>query len=779
MSAEVSGDALRAPFDGAGQLDFGQALLASAGTLLASSLDVDATLAAVAKLVVPAFADWFVIHVRDEVRGLVPVLTMHWDPARRAFAEEYERRYPADWSGSPAVRVAESGNSELYTDVTDDLLRTAARGDDHLEVIRTLGMRSVMVVPLSARGRRFGAMTLVAAESDRRYSRDDVRIAEELALRVAAALDTARLFAAERAAVERTARLQAVTAGLARALTIAQVAEIVVREGMTALQARDGLLCLTSADGAWLEIVHQVGLPDDTAREFRRFPVFASLPLSDAVRLREPIFFESKTAIQTRYPVLREANQRAATEAWVALPLLSGEAAVGGLAFGFGESRPFAAADRALSLTLAQQCVLAIERARLFESERRARAGAERLQALTASLSGAVTQSAVANSVMRQGVAALGAYAGVIALLRPEDAELELLSSIGYPADACMSPGRRWPLAGAMPIAEAVRTNTPVFVESPEEWGARYLGGKHPKPGKSAAWAAVPFGDGHAAAGALLWTYDRPRAFRSDDRDLMAAVARQCSQALDRARLFESEQVARARADEANRAKTEFLAVMSHELRTPLNAIAGYAELMELGVHGPVTDAQRDALARIQRSGRHLLGLINDVLNFARIEGAHVELAIASVALDERLSVLETLLAPQLEAKHIRYTYERCDGGIRVAADPDKLDQIMLNLLSNAIKFTASGGTITLSCAASADQVTVSVSDSGQGIPADKHERIFEPFFQVDRGTTRAHEGTGLGLAISRELARAMDGDILVESAAGEGSTFRVVLRRA
>jgi PAS domain S-box-containing protein len=247
----------------------------------------------------------------------------------------------------------------------------------------------------------------------------------------------------------------------------------------------------------------------------------------------------------------------------------------------------------------------------------------------------------------------------------------------------------------------------------------------------------------------------------------------------DRERLFRAEHEARAEAERANKAKTDFLATMSHELRTPLNAIAGYAELLEVGIHGPITDKQRESLARIQRSQRHLLSLINDVLNFAKLSAGRVEYDIADVPVLATVQAVEDLVTLQLQGKSLDFAHRGCADGLCVRADADKFQQILLNLLSNAIKFTADGGRILLSCDGDEATVSVAVEDTGIGIPADRLTQIFEPFVQVDRRLNSRHEGTGLGLAISRDLARAMRGDITVRSEMGAGSTFTVTLPRA
>jgi PAS domain S-box-containing protein len=247
----------------------------------------------------------------------------------------------------------------------------------------------------------------------------------------------------------------------------------------------------------------------------------------------------------------------------------------------------------------------------------------------------------------------------------------------------------------------------------------------------------------------------------------------------ERERLLAAEREARAEAEAANRAKSEFLAVMSHELRTPLNAIGGYAELIEMGIRGPVTELQREDLARIQKSQRHLLGLINGVLNYARVEGGHLQYEVTDVPVDEVLATAEALIAPQVRAKAIAFHFGGCPPTLLVRGDHEKVQQIVLNLLSNAVKFTEPGGRVELTCAAEGAHVTVTVSDSGRGIAPGQLSRVFEPFVQVDARLTRTQEGVGLGLAISRDLARGMGGDLTAESTLGEGSSFTLSLPAA
>ncbi|HUF50751.1 MAG TPA: PAS domain-containing sensor histidine kinase [Longimicrobiales bacterium] len=234
-----------------------------------------------------------------------------------------------------------------------------------------------------------------------------------------------------------------------------------------------------------------------------------------------------------------------------------------------------------------------------------------------------------------------------------------------------------------------------------------------------------------------------------------------------------------AEMDAANRAKLDFLGKVSHELRTPLNAIGGYSDLLTMGVPGSLNETQKQFIERIRKGQQHLLALVNDLLNFTRVEAGRLEYDIGPVPLRGVLDDLAALMLPQVEEKDVQFEIGVCPPNVTAWADAARVQQILLNLLSNAVKFTPAGGRVSVACSMTDDEVGITVLDTGPGIPADKQQAAFEPFVQLGRTLTTSHGGVGLGLSISRELARAMDGDLKLSSRVGEGSAFTLVLPRA
>ncbi len=351
--------------------------LAESSALLASSLDYEETLERLAQLAVETIADWCVIDMLEEGGVLRRLAVVHSDPAKQELARELQRRYPALTSDQKrtAAEVLRANRSWLDPDVSDTRLAMEARDDEHLRILRELGFKSEMVVPLTAHDMPIGAITLVLGESDRRYSRSDLELAEELARRASAAVDNAWLYRQAKearadaiSAAARMTRLQAVTAALSQSLTTDEIAEVILNQGLEALDALAGSVYLLR--DTELEVVRAVGYSQSLMDAWRRISPDSSVPIADAVRTGRPVWLSSEEERAALYPEIATVATRP-TGSWAAIPLLLNERVIGALGLSFAFPQAFTEDDKAFIMGLAQQCVQALERARLYEMVRR------------------------------------------------------------------------------------------------------------------------------------------------------------------------------------------------------------------------------------------------------------------------------------------------------------------------------------------------------------------------------------------------------------------------
>lgn len=407
-----------------------------------------------------------------------------------------------------------------------------------------------------------------------------------------------------------------------------------------------------------------------------------------------------------------------------------------------------------------------------------------RLQKITAALGSTITQDGVAESVLREAIVALECDAGAVVIKTEESGELSLLRESGTLDPFMRSFKQTLPPRSHGPYSMTVDKGRALYLESFEEMVRQYPAFQDvSKMDSRGAWIFLPLEIGGKAVGALAFGFAGPRKFTILDRQFADTVSRYCAQALDRVRLRIAAAAAvaeagdaRMMAEHANNAKTVFLRAMSHELRTPLNAISGYTEILELGIRGVVNPEQVKDLGRIKRAAAYLLRLINDVLTIARLEGAR-PLNVISIPVNSVLAEVEGLCVLQAKANGLTLTVTPMEEEIHVAADAERFQQILLNLITNAIKFTPTDGTITVKCDSDGSVARITVTDSGVGVRLTDIERVFEPFVQIDRHLTKAtQQGVGLGLSISRELARAMRGDLTLQSIEGVGSTFTLTV---
>ena len=416
---------------------------------------------------------------------------------------------------------------------------------------------------------------------------------------------------------------------------------------------------------------------------------------------------------------------------------------------------------------------------RLLAIARRAAVQAATLQHLTAALSSTLSEEQVGAVVLREALPAFGATAGDVVLLDDDDRTFRVLCWMGYPEHLIRS-WMRYPVDAGTPGGDVVVTGAPIFLDSFAVWEQHYprvapiIGQVH-----LAAYAGLPLVFGGRLRGVVSFNFPENRSFLPEERDMLLAFAAQCAQALERARLFSAEQRARMEAESAMRAKADFLAVMSHELRTPLTSILGYQELLADGISGPVTELQRQHLSRIEASALHLLGLIDELLTFSRLEAGRETVKLEVVRIASVLEAAAAFVAPLAAAKSLPIIVEPLpalpDGELSTTTDCVKLRQVLVNLLSNAIKFTERGR-VTLSARIDGGHLVIDVRDTGIGIAPEHLEHIFEPFRQVEQHSTRRAGGTGLGLSVSRQLLGLLGGTLSIDSSLGEGSVLHIRL---
>lgn len=359
------------------------AFLAEVSAVLASSLDYERTLQSIAELAVPYFADWCSVDLLNEDQSISRVAVAHQDPEKVQLGWDLSRCYPRHLhDGYGIAKIIQTGQTEIYPTLSEQQITDTVPVPDYLKALQQLNLKSCILAPLEARGRVLGSISFAYAESNRHYSAADLPLAEDLASRAAIAIDNAWLYrqtqraqAVAEQAANRTARLQQVTAALSESLTPAQVAEVIVDQGMAALNANFALVALLNSDGTELEVIQMVS--GTSAEDWQCFPVDAPVPLAEAVRTQQPIWAETTEHRIARYPHLAEAYTQATSESWISIPLMIKERVIGGLSLGFADLPQLSEEDRAFILALAQQSAQAIDRACLYDSEQKARAEAE------------------------------------------------------------------------------------------------------------------------------------------------------------------------------------------------------------------------------------------------------------------------------------------------------------------------------------------------------------------------------------------------------------------
>jgi len=620
-------------------------------------------------------------------------------------------------------------------------------------------------------------------------------------------LDRQSLRIAEDAALQ-SSRVAQLTTALSRARTQSAAIEAALQEPLHALRADAGALLVVGRDGRDLETARAVGYPSAG----RTAPTGSALrsrnPASDAVGRGAPVLLESATAYATEYRVPSSPGGPGLPGALVAVPLLVGSRVVAVVQLEFRAARVFSKDDREYLDVLGPRAAQALDRTLEYESALQARADAEalreradqelserqkieralrssetryrtlaartsRLHGLAAALSESVTLQAVARAVVQHGRNVLGAASGDVLLLA--DGAFEILYS-DVPRDSTYVA--RIPLEPGLCATDVVERREPVFVASFDEWQERYSrSAAIAADGGYVSSATLPLLVDGAPIGVLAFHFTAPVNFDDEYRALLRSVEQHCSQALDRARLYEAAQQARADAETANRLKDEFVSVVSHDLRTPLNAILGWASMLQDGSLEPAMSKR--ALQSIHDNATRQLRLVEDLLDLSRLQSGRMALTIEEVDLRGLLRGVVESIVPVAAGRNLQLDVEAIPA-LKLRGDTRRLEQVFFNLLGNAVKFTPEGGRVAVAVRDLSGAVEIKVIDTGVGIDPTFLPHVFDAFRQADADAAGRHGGVGLGLSIARELIEAHKGSITAESAGvGHGAAFIVRLPTA
>ena len=765
--------------------------MAEASHILASSLDYETTLRHIAELAVPGVADWCAVDLLEEGR-IERVAVHHSDPARIALVRQLAGRYPSDPDASVgAPHVIRTGQSEFAASIPDDVVDTVARDAEHARILRELGLRSYVIAPLTAREQVLGAITFVFAESGRTYDENDLRLVEDLARRAGTAIDNARLV--RQISEEREqSKQQAVELESQAAELEEQAAELeTINEELAATEARLRAIIDSALDAVVTTDEHSV-----ITGWNRHAEVMFGWPAEGMI---------GRTLSETIIPEQHREAHRRGVERYLA----TGEKRIMGRRVEMvalhrdGHEFPVelaVASSRTGNQTLFSAFIRDLTETRLAGN----RLAAE--HAVTRILAESHTLDAAAPRILQAIGERLGWATGVFWIVDTASDVLRIAGMWHIPGaqvDTFMHatqsttfergvglPGRVW------------KSGRPAWIEDVVEEPSFSRAASAREAGLHGAFG-FPIHAGTELLGVIEFLHQDVLA--PDDGLLIAAevIGGDIGQSVRRVRAEEERDRALAtmerlnteltdrtiEAEAANRAKSDFLANMSHEFRTPMNAIIGYSGLLEAEIMGPLTEDQQKQLERIRASSAHLLGLVEDVLDLAKIEAGRITIDQERASASQSIEAALQLIEPQAREKGL-HVESRCDLNreMHFTGDSDRVRQILANLLSNAVKFTDTGGRITVTCDVRADPdpdatlsgendwLRIMVEDTGIGMDEHQVTAVFEPFVQAETGRTRTKGGTGLGLTISRHLARLMDGDLTVRSKPGRGSCFTLWL---
>jgi signal transduction histidine kinase len=666
---------------------------------------------------------------------------------------------------------------------------------------RKLGYRAALATPLLREGTAIGALTVMRMEP-RPFSEQQIALGESFAAQAVIAIENARLFdELERRnrelgeALEQQSALgevlRVIAASPADLQSVLQsiidmAARLCNAPGGTILQLRevDGRLSPRVAYGRQRDLYE--GLYGDPFVDFPGLPLSPGIPPGRALLERRTIHVHDMVeAIKTDYPDARPFQPTYGFRTLVCVPLITNDLPIGIFAMLRYEVQPFTEDEIGLLETFADQAVIAIENARLFQELQNRVAELQALGDVGQAVGSSLDLQEVLTTIVSHAGRLSGADAGTVYELDDETATFSPRASYRMPAELLASIQRVRPrLADDNVVGRAALHGQAIQVTdllvssdvaaSPAFDALRRTGFR--------ALLAVPLVREQRIIGALVIRRKTPGEFPKAVVDLLQTFASQSVLAIENAKLFQQVQETSRELETASQHKSQFLANMSHELRTPLNAIIGYSEMLQEEAEDLDQQTMIPDLQRVNAAGKHLLGLINDILDLSKIEAGRMDLFLEEFDVGRLVRDVEAIVQPLIE-KNVNILVVDCPDEIgTMRADQTKARQALFNLLSNAAKFTEHGTirlTVQRESSRDGDWLIFAVTDTGIGMTKEQLGRLFEAFSQAEASTRSQYGGTGLGLAISRHFCRLMGGDLTVESVYGAGSTFKIRLPSA
>jgi signal transduction histidine kinase len=593
------------------------------------------------------------------------------------------------------------------------------------------------------------------------------------------AIENTRLFEAVQArtkelqeSLDRQTATSEVLRAISRVQTDAQpVFEIIAASALRLCGAGYGQVALYDGKLLHMTAFHNVSLEVVDALR-RRFPAPAeqASAMGRAIHTRAVVQIPDVQA--DRAYAFKNELQAMGIQSILVVPMLAKGGPIGAIAVGRQGSGLFPDNQIELLKIFADQAVIAVENARLFDQLQARNRDLTALGQVGRAVSSTLDLKVVLKTIVDRAVELSGTDGGSIFYYREDVGRFELGETSGLDEEVVANLRKLDISARETGLGNAIRTRDPLQIPDLTKAASN--------PARNAAIAGglraaliVPLLGGEQPLGALVLQRREPGEFPDAIVSLVQAFADQSAIALDNARLFEEIAQKGRELEIASQHKSQFVANMSHELRTPLAAILGYAELIQEGFYGPLPDKSIDALTRIRSNGKHLLGLINTVLDIAKIESGQFTLNMAEYAIENVVETVRSATESLAQSKKLALKTEVAKPLPAGLGDEQRLTQVLLNLVGNAIKFTDAGEVRVIARAING-HFNVSVSDTGPGVPAEHQGRIFEQFQQVDNSNTRAKGGTGLGLAIAKQIVEMHGGRIWVESRLGKGSTFQM-----